>query len=505
MAEPQVPQLKNERDVPDLSGTMVGRFAIRSRLGAGGMGEVYLADDTRLKRPVALKRIAPQLHADESYRRYFVKEAERASALIDPHIASVYDVLEENGETFLVMEYVEGQTLRQRLEKPLDLKEFLPLVVQCAEALVAAHEKGIVHRDIKPENLMVTPKGQLKILDFGVAKRVPRTDETTAAASTASTAAPFAGTPAYMAPEVLLEKKIDGRADIFSLGVILYEVLAGRHPFRADTFTATSDRLLHAVPAPLAKLNPQVPAELERIVAKMLAKDPAERHATARDLLVDLRAVQRGVLYPPLQVTLPLRRAKRRRALIAAALAVVALVLLSVGLWNFFRLAPPTERTRIAVLPFTNQTGDERLDKFRHTFTQMLVLDLTESPNIRVLPYERLLDITRGFKTQGKDISSPEVIEALANYSNSQFVVVPNMFAVGNTLLVQAEFRDAKTGETVGGTKVERALSGSAEETFYSMLGELAEGIQQHFKDVGRGEDYRPRPEGSRPQTVAAA
>ncbi len=396
MAEPQAPQLKNERDVPDLSGTMVGRFAIRSRLGAGGMGEVYRAEDTRLKRPVALKRIAPQLRADENYRRYFVKEAERASALIDPHIASVYDVLEENGETFLVMEYVEGQTLRQRLEKPLDLKEFLPLVVQCAEALVAAHEKGIVHRDIKPENLMVTPKGQLKILDFGVAKRVPRTDETTAAASTASTAAPFAGTPAYMAPEALLEKKIDGRADIFSLGVILYEVLAGRHPFRADTFTATSDRILHAVPTLLSKHNPEVPAELERIVAKMLAKDPAERHATARDLLVDLRAVQRAILYPPLQVTFPPQRAKQRRALIAAGLAVVVLLVgiavvpaIYQPLLRWVGLSPIPEQKNVVVLPFKAIGGgpddQAKADGLNETVTAKLTR-LTGTRTLQVVP-----------------------------------------------------------------------------------------------------------------------
>ncbi len=409
MAEPQAPQLKNERDVPDLSGTMVGRFAIRSRLGAGGMGEVYRAEDTRLKRPVALKRIAPQLRADESYRRYFVKEAERASALIDPHIASVYDVLEENGETFLVMEYVEGQTLRQRLEKPLDLKEFLPLVVQCAEALAAAHEKGIVHRDIKPENIMVTPKGQLKILDFGVAKRVPRTDETTAAASTASTAAPFAGTPAYMAPEALLEKKIDGRADIFSLGVILYEVLAGRHPFRADTFTATSDRILHAVPAPLAKLNPEVPAELERIVAKMLAKDPAERHATARDLLVDLRAVQRGVLYPPLHVTLPPQRAGRRRALIAAGLAVVVLLVgiavvpaIYQPLLRWVGLSPIPEQKNVVVLSFRAIGGGSEDQAYADGLTETVTAKLTR------LTGRRTLQVVPASEVQAQQVSTLE-------------------------------------------------------------------------------------------------
>jgi serine/threonine-protein kinase len=388
---------------------MVGRFAIRSRLGAGGMGEVYRAEDTRLKRPVALKRIAPQLRADESYRRYFVKEAERASALIDPHIASVYDVLEENGETFLVMEYVEGQTLRQRLEKPLDLKEFLPLVVQCAEALVAAHEKGIVHRDIKPENLMVTPKGQLKILDFGVAKRVPRTDETTAAASTASTAAPFAGTPAYMAPEALLEKKIDGRADIFSLGVILYEVLAGRHPFRADTFTATSDRILHAVPTLLSKHNPEVPAELERIVAKMLAKDPAERYATARDLLVDLRAVQRAILYPPLQVTFPPQRAKRRRALIAAGLAVVVLLVgiavvpaIYQPLLRWVGLSPIPEQKNVAVLAFTAIGGGPEDQVYCNGLTATVTATLTQ------LTRRRTLQVVPASEVQAQQVSTLE-------------------------------------------------------------------------------------------------
>jgi serine/threonine-protein kinase len=181
------------------------------------MSEVYLADDTKLKRPVVLKRMSSQLRADEHYRQRFLKEAELASGLADPHIAVIYELLEEKDETFLVMEYVEGTTLRPRLQRPFPLEEFLPVAIQCAEALLAAHEKGVVHRDIKPENIMLTAKGQVKILDFGVAKRLARPADADATASTASQPGTLSGTPAYMAPEVLLEKESDARADIFSL------------------------------------------------------------------------------------------------------------------------------------------------------------------------------------------------------------------------------------------------------------------------------------------------
>jgi len=180
------------------------------------MGEVYRAEDTKLKRTVALKRLAPALRADSVYRRRFQEEAERASRFSDSHVAAVYDVLEEHGEIFLVLEYVEGETLRNRLRRPVSLEEFFTIAIQCGEALNAAHQRGIVHCDIKPENIMLTKSGQVKILDFGVAKHLPRSDQS----STIDRAGTFAGTPAYMSPEVLLEHAPDGRAD--SCG--LYEI-----------------------------------------------------------------------------------------------------------------------------------------------------------------------------------------------------------------------------------------------------------------------------------------
>jgi len=306
MAEANLKRAEKGVQPPELTGRTIGRFLIGGRLGSGGMGEVYLADDTGLKRFVAIKRVAPAMRSDARSRARLWKEAERASRLNDPHIAAVYDVLEEDGEVFLVMEYVEGETLRKRLERPLSLEEFLPISVQCAAALAAAHQGGLVHRDIKPENFMLTASGRVKALDFGVARELPGSD--TAVTLETLESGGFQGTHAYMAPEVLEEKRADARADIFSLGVVFYEAVGGKNPFRRDTFLGTCDAILHCHPAPLSQENAEAPAELDRIVGKMLAKRADERYATSADLLIDLRLLARsrpGVREDVIELTPP--------------------------------------------------------------------------------------------------------------------------------------------------------------------------------------------------------
>jgi serine/threonine-protein kinase len=211
-----------------------------------------------------------------------------------PHIAAIYDVREEKGETFLVFEYVEGVTLRQRLKDPISLEEALRIVTQCAEALEAAHAKGIAHHDIKPENIMLTTSGAVKVLDFGVAKGFSVPDQNVPKQTFEPVTHSISGTPAYKAPEMLLEKEADGREDIFSLGVVLYEMLARRHPFLAGSLMGTSSRILKEDPLPVVQLNPQIPPALGRVVEQMLAKDPVRRYASAADLLWDLQAVQSG-------------------------------------------------------------------------------------------------------------------------------------------------------------------------------------------------------------------
>lgn len=438
MVEPQTPQAKNSPALQNLSGSTVGRgrFAVRTRLGAGGMGEVYRADDTKLKRSVALKRLAPQLRADEHYRRRLLKEAERASALSYDRIAGIYDVLEENGEIFLVMEYVEGQTLRRRLCQPLSIKEFLAMAVQCGEALVAAHQKGIVHRDIKPENIMLTPAGQVKMLDFGVARRLPDPDEGTTRETSQSAPGTLVGTPGYMAPEVLLEEPADGRADIFSLGVVFYEALTGRQPFRAASFLATSDRILHEVPAPLRQFNPRLPAELERIVAKMLAKDPAERYATAADLLVDLRALQRA--------STDTGRRRPRRWTRRKALTLIGLVLALVVAWQILSIrqrvqrgvSPIPPRKILAVLPFEAIGGGVENRAYSRGLTGTLTAKLTQ------LAERHSLQVVSTSEVRAQGVTTPEQARKALGVN---LVLEGSLHQSGETVRINCALVDAKT------------------------------------------------------------
>ena len=372
-----------------LSGNTIGRFVIGERLGKGGMGEVYRAQDTRLKRTVALKRLSAHLRSDSLYRRRFEEEAERASCLTDPHVAAVHDVIEEQGEIFLVMEFVEGQNLRQRIQEPMSLEQFLGIAVQCAQALVAAHRHGIVHCDIKPENIMLTPEGQIKILDFGVAKHLPRSDQST----TVDRSGAISGTPGYMSPEVLLEKTPDGRADIFSLGVVFYELLAGHHPFFAGSFVATSDRVRCETPAPIHIFNSEVPQELENLVNKAMAKEPGRRYASTRELLEELRLLEGSITPTGLSRLLPRTEESKpkHRLLIMVATALVVASLLAVFSYNgkvkgFLGKQTPVH---LAILPFTSTVEDPSTTAFCNGLTEMLAVKLTQlssSTPLQVVP-----------------------------------------------------------------------------------------------------------------------
>ncbi|MBI1750425.1 MAG: tetratricopeptide repeat protein [Acidobacteria bacterium] len=380
----------------DLTGATVGRFLIRAQLGTGAMGEVYRAEDTVLKRTVALKRIAPTLQADPYYRDRFLKEAERASSLTHSRIAGIFDVLEDPHGTFLVMEYVEGQTLRQRLGRPMGVTEFLGIAKQCTEALVAAHEKRIVHCDIKPENILLTPSGDVKVLDFGVAKRQPKADDVTSADTLDETRLSVGGTFIYMAPEVMLERVIDPRSDLFSLGVVFYEALSGRHPFRAGSLAATTNRVLHEPPAPLREVIPDSPPALNQIVERLLVKDPAARYATAGDLLADLRAFERGL--PLATAPVPTLPAAPRRWIVwtAVAAGVVLLGALMAALpparrWVAERagVAVMPREKHVAVLPFEVVGGDAQAQAFADGLTSTLTAKLarfTQSQALQVVP-----------------------------------------------------------------------------------------------------------------------
>jgi serine/threonine protein kinase/tetratricopeptide (TPR) repeat protein len=397
-------QLQQEQPLPrhsDLTGESVGRFLICERVGVGGMGEVYRAEDTQLKRTVALKRIAPMLHSDERFREHFIREAVCASRLNDPHIAGIYDVVEENSETFLVMEYVDGQTLRRRLSQPLGLEEFLAIAFQCAMALTASEEQRIIHGDIKPENIMLTRSGQVKILDFGLAKTLPPQDENTVDQLSAQSGL-RGGTPAYMAPEVLQDEERDGRADIFSLGVVFYESLTGHHPFQSDKFLTTCKRIIEEVPPPLIQYNPKIPAVLERVVGKMLSKRPDDRYATAADLLVDIRAVQRSLMHPATLMLEPdvLKRktfwlTKRKAVLAAVAIVILAGIAFLPQLNRRFHWssAAPVRPKNLAVLPFESLDGGPESKASADGMTDMLTAKLTSLTATHALQVVSAVDV----------------------------------------------------------------------------------------------------------------
>ena len=271
---------------------MISTYRIEARLGAGGMGEVYRARDSKLERPVALKLLPGHLTVDSERLRRFHLEAKAASSLNHPNILVVHDFGEHEGRPFLVSEYVEGQTLRQRLTRgPLSITELLALAVQIADALAAAHERGVLHRDIKPENVMVRPDGYVKVLDFGLAKLVTPDHDATAGDG-ATRQGLIMGTPQYMSPEQARAERVDFRSDQFSFGALLYELATGRAPFAKGSAVETAAAVVTDEPDALDRVCPQVPLALRRIIERCLAKKPIDRYPSTRDLHRDVAAVQ---------------------------------------------------------------------------------------------------------------------------------------------------------------------------------------------------------------------
>jgi serine/threonine protein kinase len=285
-----------------MSERTISHYRILSKLGAGGMGEVYLAEDTRLGRRVAIKVLAPEVVADEHARKRLVREARLAATLDHPNVCIVHEVGESDDGGYIVMQYVEGETLDAVMRRRTpSLAEILRIAAQASDALAEAHARGIIHRDIKPQNIMLTARGVVKMMDFGLAKATGGGLATHAGADEARTmnlltaAGAIIGTPAYMSPEQLRGEALDARTDIFSFGVVLYEMIAGRHPFLREGMMATTSAILTEEPPPLARFTHDAPPELERITRKCLAKDRERRYQTARDLHLDLEAAARDI------------------------------------------------------------------------------------------------------------------------------------------------------------------------------------------------------------------
>ena len=403
------------------------RFVIKTRLGGGGMGEVFLAEDRLLKRRVAMKAIRPEHSQDTEFRRRLCQEAEQASQLDDEHIARIYDIAEHEGQLFVIMEYVGGQTLRAKLGEPLATDEFFSIAEQCLGGLAAAHRRGILHCDLKPENLMITPGGQLKILDFGLARRVTTQLTTEETRDSEELSTPVrGGTLAYMAPEVLLGEEPDQRSDIFSIGVVLYEALFGEHPFRAGP-SAASGRILQQGPGPIRGV---VPKGLKRVIARMLEKDPKLRYQTCDDALSEIRAIHSA---RRARVPLPLRRI----AGLAAAAALLVLLALKLGVnapWPSSQAAVSSRQ--MVVLPFRPTTEDAGSRAFANGLTDTLIAKLGQIADR--YPFE----IVSAAETRSQKVNDAKQARTSLG---ATLVLEGSLQQAGNTVRVIYSLVDAKT------------------------------------------------------------
>lgn len=410
---------KNQSDTV-IAGNTLNQYKIISPIGAGGMGEVYLASDTRLERRVALKFLPAHFTQDKEHLRRFEQEARAVAALSHPNVCTIHEVFEsEQGRQCIVMEYVEGVTLRKWMTRGrLRVGAALDAAIQIASALAAAHAAGIVHRDIKPENIMIRPDGLIKVLDFGIAKYAGPGRRRDAKESWVKTATGvIVGTTAYMSPEQARGLPVDARTDIWSLGVILYEMIARRLPFPGKTPTDRMAAILEREPEPLSRLRRGVPAELERIISRVLAKNRDERYGRSADLAEDLRKL-RGRLgaESPFRFALPtpargLLFSRKRRAVALATLLLVISVSLVAGLAYFFRQSPTPvsapEIKSLAVLPLENLSGDPAQEYFADGMTDALIGDLAQIGALRVISR------TSAMHYKGTKKSLPEIAQEL--------------------------------------------------------------------------------------------
>jgi eukaryotic-like serine/threonine-protein kinase len=426
-------------------GQTISHYKILEKLGEGGMGVVYKAHDTILDRTVALKFLPHSVISDQAEKKRFYQEARAAAALTHPNIAIVHEIGEHGDQVFISMEYIEGETLRQEISGgQITLSHALDIAIHISEGLKAAHKKGIVHRDIKPENVMLAKEsGIAKIMDFGLAKLGGGTRLTKSGSTL--------GTAAYMSPEQARGEDVDQRSDIFSLGVVLYEMLAGRLPFRGEHPAALIYSIMNEQPAPLTQYNEKVPSAIARIVMKALAKEPDERYEHIGDMLADLKTERRTLGYSDTAYTddpMTLRAKPGLKTYLAAVLGTVIGVVLII----YFLFRPAKTIDSIAVLPFVDINADSSTEYLSDGITENLINSLTKLPNLRVVPR------STSFHYKGKDIEPRAVGEAL----NIHSLLTGRVIHKGDELNIQLDLIDIPTESQVWGAQYTMSLSNLA-------------------------------------------
>jgi eukaryotic-like serine/threonine-protein kinase len=460
----------DQRDL--LPGKSLGPYTILELLGSGGMGEVYLAQDSRLGRRVALKVLPAHFVTNEDRLRRFRQEARAASALNHPNIITIHEIGEANATHYIVTEFIEGETLRALLiRNRVEPVRAVDIATQTASALAAAHMAGIVHRDIKPENIMIRRDGYVKVLDFGIAKLMPEGPAPSTGISFKTSPGLIVGTAHYMSPEQAQGLKIDERTDIWSLGVVLYEMVTGQLPFKGKTLSHTVVSILEQQTPPLMH-GPEVPVELERILMKALNKHPEERYQTIKDMLVDLRMLQRdwdsGVRSNSTQEIVG---ADTSSAFVSVVkphwlTAMVALTVLLVTIVSivYFTRSDKKSINSLAILPFVNATSDSNTDHLSEGITEGLINNLSQVPQLRVIARSTV------FSFNGQDLDSRKVGSDLG----VDAVVTGRVTQLADTLIVQVDLVDVSSGTQIWGERFNRKLT-----DVVTMQGEISREISE--------------------------